>query len=247
MTTHLGGFTLLASTVTLGIASGLVLAEPRSSADSAAAQAHAVLLNRNLARCAALRQCSEALRKNPCLCADEVFPCRVDTRLDKGCEIWLSCQELNIVAPGKLVRAPDLICENPKRPLLRRLSAATDRHLREVHAPQTCKAAADLLVSWLSSDLRRDLQLLPRTEMISFVHNWGSTMAHLFGISDPERKNDALLRDCTVPMKQPIDLLMASMNLLDMVWLMVQGPEARDATVLPNKALNAAGAGAPAR
>jgi hypothetical protein len=201
------------------------MAEPNATRANAATEAEAILLNRNLARCEALRQCSKTLRKNPCACTGETFPCRLDRIEKKGCEIRFSCKELDVVVPGKYTRGPDLICENLPPTLLERLRAATNGHLRETHATQTCDSAADLLVGWLNADLRKDMRRLPRTEMISFLHSWGSDLAHLFGITDPARKNEALLRDCTVTMKDPLDSSMASMNLLDKVWLRLQQPE----------------------
>jgi len=117
------------------LGSGLVMAEPKTTPANAAKQAEAILLSRNLARCRDLRQCGKALRKNPCACTDETFPCRLDKIQKTGCEIRFSCKELNIVVPGKYVRGPDVICENLPPTLLERLRAATNGHFRESHTP----------------------------------------------------------------------------------------------------------------
>jgi hypothetical protein len=55
--------------------------------------------------------------------------------------------------------------------------------------------------------------------MMTFLYGWERDIAYLLGIGN---RNEALLRDCTVTSQDPVDRDIASMNLLDKVWLRLQ-------------------------
>jgi hypothetical protein len=212
----------LASLIAFWVTDTMAEKPSKAQTEGSRAQAAAILLKLNLARCTALPRCGKEIVKHPCACAGESFPCKQHETKNGGCEIRSSCWEMEMIVPGIFSRSLDVICENPPSPFWQRLAKSLPDHIATQDVPSRCEDAAKRVVSFLSEDLRESLRHLPRTEMVAFIHGWGRDLGFLFGGTGSY--TPALLADCSLPMKEPFDADMASLNLMEKVWVRLQQP-----------------------
>lgn len=180
-----------------------------------------VVLARTLLRCTELPSCGAPIRKNPCACENQAFPCRMSGDSTGGCSIRFSCTEIDEVRPKALIRGATVMCPGfPEDVLSMTLSAKLPDHVLEPDIrPKTCAEAVDVVVGGLDSHLRARIRALPRTEMVRFVHTWGSNILYVLEGSEA---NTILYRSCATSDKELLYRRIASMNILDRIWLRLQ-------------------------
>lgn len=215
---QIAGILLVVPLLASGVGPGRSLEAKPKTVAAPTDEGYQIIVARTLERCRALQRCGAVLRRRPCACSNETFPCKERDDRGGGCTIRFTCTQIDIVQRNVLVRGPDLMCENsPGSPLESSLAAKLPPGMLPLaDRPKTCDAAVALVIGWLDPPLRQKIRMLPRSEMIRFVNSWGHDILYVMG------ESEALLSDCRRAAKGPAAYSIASMSILDRIWVGLQ-------------------------